>query len=53
MAVSEIEERLRRSDPPVLARVEEGHVVLDLRTIFPAEEEELIGVVRDCSGVSD
>ncbi len=35
-------ERLRRGDPPVVARVEDGEVVLDMRTIAPAEVEEVV-----------
>jgi L-seryl-tRNA(Ser) seleniumtransferase len=30
--------RLRTSDPPIIARVEEGRVLLDLRTVFPAQD---------------
>ena len=49
MSVSEIEETLRRSDPPVIVRVEDGHVVLDFRTIFASEEEELLTIIRGLS----
>jgi L-seryl-tRNA(Ser) seleniumtransferase len=35
------EKRLRASDPPVIARIEDGRLLLDLRTVFPEEEEEL------------
>lgn len=33
--------RLRVGDPPVIGRIEEGRLVLDLRTVLPEEEEEL------------
>lgn len=33
--------RLRAAEPPVIARVEEGRVLLDLRTVFP-EQDELV-----------
>ena len=33
--------RLRRSDPPIIARVEEGRVLLDLRTVLPAQDDVL------------
>ncbi len=33
-----IEERLRRSDPPVVARIEEGRVLVDLRTVLPEQD---------------
>jgi L-seryl-tRNA(Ser) seleniumtransferase len=32
---------LRRQHPPVVARVEHGRCLLDLRTVFPAQEESL------------
>jgi L-seryl-tRNA(Ser) seleniumtransferase len=37
-----LETRLRRLDPPVLARIETGRLVLDLRTVQP-EEDEMLG----------
>ena len=41
LSAQEIAARLRRSDPPVIARVEEGRVLLDLRTVFPQQDEVL------------
>jgi len=46
---AELERRFRGSNPPVIVRVEEGRVVLDFRTIFPAEEDELLGVIRQAA----
>jgi L-seryl-tRNA(Ser) seleniumtransferase len=43
---AELERHLRGSNPPVIARVEEGKVILDFRTIFPVEEEELLRIVE-------
>lgn len=40
-SADQLSERLRASDPPVIARVEEGRVLLDLRTVFP-EQDALI-----------
>jgi L-seryl-tRNA(Ser) seleniumtransferase len=37
-----IESRLRSQDPPVILRVEEDKVLIDLRTVFPAQESVLI-----------
>jgi L-seryl-tRNA(Ser) seleniumtransferase len=37
---------LRRADPPVIARVEEGVVVLDPRTVGPGEDGALLSGVR-------
>jgi L-seryl-tRNA(Ser) seleniumtransferase len=33
--------RLRMNNPPIVARVDEGRVLLDLRTVFPDEEAKL------------
>jgi L-seryl-tRNA(Ser) seleniumtransferase len=33
---------LRGLDPPVIARIDDDQVVIDLRTIEPGEDEELI-----------
>jgi L-seryl-tRNA(Ser) seleniumtransferase len=41
-----IERALRRGNPPVIARIEEDRVVLDLRTVFPREEPELKEALR-------
>ena len=35
------ERKLRGNDPPVIARIEDDRLVLDLRTVFEDEEEEL------------
>jgi L-seryl-tRNA(Ser) seleniumtransferase len=34
--------RLRQFDPPVIARVDEGRVLLDLRTVFPEQDPILV-----------
>jgi L-seryl-tRNA(Ser) seleniumtransferase len=41
-----VEKKLRRRDPAIIARISEGMVLLDLRTVFVADEEELIRAVR-------
>jgi L-seryl-tRNA(Ser) seleniumtransferase len=41
LSADELAARLRASDPPIVARVEEGRVLLDLRTVF-VEQEALI-----------
>jgi L-seryl-tRNA(Ser) seleniumtransferase len=35
-------EQLRLNDPPVIARVEENRVLLDLRTVFPEQDEQIV-----------
>ncbi len=44
--VMEAEKRCRLSDPPVVARIEDGRLLLDLRTVFAEEEDELERVIR-------
>ncbi len=41
-SADELAALLRDSEPPIIARVEEGRVLLDLRTVFP-EQDALIG----------
>jgi L-seryl-tRNA(Ser) seleniumtransferase len=43
-------ERLRSGDPPVVGRVREGRLWMDLRTLLPGEEEAVIGGVRHAVG---
>jgi len=38
----ELAARLRRNDPPVIARIEDGHLVLDPRTVAEGEEKTLL-----------
>jgi L-seryl-tRNA(Ser) seleniumtransferase len=45
LSASEVAARLRASDPPVIARVEDRRVLLDLRTVFPAQDEMLTEVL--------
>jgi L-seryl-tRNA(Ser) seleniumtransferase len=46
LSVDEISVRLRASEPPVIARVEEGQVLLDLRTVFPEQDETVTAALR-------
>ena len=41
--------RLRANDPPVIARVEEKKLLLDLRTVLPEEEAELAAALQALS----
>jgi len=43
------ERRLRQADPPVVTRIEEGKLVLDLRTVLPEEEPELVAALQALS----
>jgi len=45
LSADELAARLRRSDPPVIARVDEGRVLLDLRTVFPEQDDVLTQIL--------
>jgi L-seryl-tRNA(Ser) seleniumtransferase len=42
----ELAARLRASDPPIIARVEDGRVLLDLRTVFPEQDDSVTSVLQ-------
>ena len=46
LSADEISARLRAGDPPVIARVEEGRVLLDLRTVFPEQDEKVMAALQ-------
>jgi L-seryl-tRNA(Ser) seleniumtransferase len=39
------EYRLRCSSPPIIARIDEKRIVIDLRTVFPHQEEQLVNAL--------
>jgi L-seryl-tRNA(Ser) seleniumtransferase len=43
-------EQLRAARPPVIGRVREGRLWLDVRTILPGDEEAVIRAVRETNG---
>ena len=46
LSADELAARLRASDPPIIARIEEGRVLLDLRTVFPDQDQTIVDVLR-------
>jgi L-seryl-tRNA(Ser) seleniumtransferase len=46
LSADELAGRLRASDPPIIARVEQARVLLDLRTVF-ADQDRLIVAALD------
>ena len=44
LSANQLAAQLRAADPPVIARVEEGRVLLDLRTVFP-EQDRILGLI--------
>lgn len=45
MSAAQIEQKLRAAQPPVIARVAENKILLDLRTVSENEERELISTL--------
>jgi L-seryl-tRNA(Ser) seleniumtransferase len=41
--------RLRAGEPPVVARIEDGRLILDPRTVLPEQEEGLWSLVADAA----
>jgi L-seryl-tRNA(Ser) seleniumtransferase len=46
MSADELSSILRASDPPIIARVEEGRVLLDLRTVFPEQDDKVAQALK-------
>lgn len=42
LSCDELMSRLRANTPPIIARVEDGRVLLDLRTVFPDQEAHVL-----------
>jgi L-seryl-tRNA(Ser) seleniumtransferase len=41
LSADELSAKLRAADPPIVARIEEGRVLLDLRTVFPEQDRQI------------
>ena len=48
-----VAKRLRDASVPVMGRIEDGHVVLDARTVLPGEDSSLITAVKHALGGKD
>jgi L-seryl-tRNA(Ser) seleniumtransferase len=46
LSAEEIGARLRAFSPPIISRISEGKVLLDLRTVFPNEEGQVIAALK-------
>jgi L-seryl-tRNA(Ser) seleniumtransferase len=46
LSADEISARLRASELRVIARVEDDRVLLDLRTVFPEQDEKVIAALQ-------
>src|SRR6202522_1347312 len=49
LSADELTARLRNSDPAIVARVDEGRVLLDLRTVFPEQDAALVSALERIS----
>jgi L-seryl-tRNA(Ser) seleniumtransferase len=49
LSIDALEEALRRSNPPVITRISEGKLLLDLRTVAADEEGELLKALATIS----
>ena len=47
---AELSSRLRRGSPAVVGRVQDGKLLLDLRTVFERQEEELLAALQAAVG---
>jgi L-seryl-tRNA(Ser) seleniumtransferase len=46
-SIDDLAYRLRRANPPVIARIEEDQLLLDPRTVLPEQDKRLIAIVED------
>jgi L-seryl-tRNA(Ser) seleniumtransferase len=49
LSADELSSSLRGADPPIIARVEEGRVLLDLRTVFPEQDEAVVKALKQAA----
>ncbi len=45
LSADELSARLRGSEPPIISRVEDGRVLLDLRTVFPEQDAAVVAAI--------
>jgi L-seryl-tRNA(Ser) seleniumtransferase len=49
LSADDFSRRLRGNDPPIIARVDEGRVLFDLRTVFPEQDDAIAGALKQVS----
>ena len=47
-SVTDLSRRLRKSDPPIMGRIEEDRILLDPRTVRESEDADLVAAVSQC-----
>jgi L-seryl-tRNA(Ser) seleniumtransferase len=50
LSADELSSSLRAADPPIITRVEDGRVLLDLRTVFPEQDEAIVKALIEVAG---
>jgi L-seryl-tRNA(Ser) seleniumtransferase len=50
MSADELSSSLRAAEPPIIARVEDGRVLLDLRTVFPEQDQAIVKALVEVAG---
>lgn len=53
LSADELLARLRASETPIIARVQDGRVLLDLRTVFPQEEPAIVNALGQAVALKD
>jgi L-seryl-tRNA(Ser) seleniumtransferase len=46
MSADELASKLRMNTPPIVARVDEGRVLLDLRTVLPEQDAAVAAALK-------
>jgi L-seryl-tRNA(Ser) seleniumtransferase len=46
-SVNELEQQLRKSSTPIIARIEDDQLLLDLRTVFPEQEDLIVSAFAE------
>jgi L-seryl-tRNA(Ser) seleniumtransferase len=46
LSANDLESRLRQNDPPIIARIQDGTVVMDLRTVLEEEDLKLVECLK-------
>ena len=47
LSANELEARLRQRQPPIVARIANDALLLDLRTVFPSDDDEVLKALRE------
>jgi L-seryl-tRNA(Ser) seleniumtransferase len=53
LRAAQLEERLRKQSTPIIARIQDDRVVLDLRTVAPEDDDLVIAGIADSTRFPD